>query len=57
MDTPSEFYAGEAEDRRFRYLNAKHELAVWMAAHGRRGLLELLEELNAGAEFHAAYGR
>ena len=26
MDTPAEFYAGEAEDRRFRYLNAKHEL-------------------------------
>jgi hypothetical protein len=23
MDTPAEFYAGEAEDRRFRYLNAK----------------------------------
>ena len=28
MDTPAEFYAGEAEDRRFRYLNAKHELDV-----------------------------
>ena len=36
MDTPSEFYAGEAEDRRFRYLNAKHELDVWMISHGQQ---------------------
>lgn len=57
MDTPSEFYAGQAEDRRFRYLNAKHELAVWMAEHGRQGLLELLEKLNDGADFNTAYGR
>ena len=56
MDTPSEFYAGEAEDRRFRYLNAKHELSLWMATHGQQGLLELLEKLNGGADFHAAYG-
>ena len=56
MDTPSEFYAGEAEDRRFRYLNAKHELSAWMAIHGRRGLLELLDRLNDGADFTAAYG-
>ena len=46
MDTPSKFYAGEAADRRLRYLNAKHELAVWMAAHGQHGLLALLEQLN-----------
>ena len=52
MDTPVEFYAGEAEDRRFRYLNAKHELAVWMTAHGQQGLLELLDRLNGGADFH-----
>ena len=57
MDTPAEFYAGTAEDRRFRYLNAKHELAVWMEAHGRKGLLELLEKLNDGADFHTAYGK
>ncbi len=57
MDTPSEFYAGEAADRRFRYLNAKHELAVWMEAHGQQGLLELLEKLNDGAAFDTAYGR
>ena len=56
MDTPSEFYAGEAEDRRFRYLNAKHELDVWMISHGQQGLLELLDRLNGGADFNTAYG-
>ena len=56
MDTPAEFYAGEAEDRRFRYLNAKHELNVWMAAYGQQGLLELLEKLNDGADFNTVYG-
>ena len=56
MDTPAEFYAGEAEDRRFRYLNAKHELDVWMTAHGQHGLLELLDRLNGGADFNTAYG-
>ena len=55
MDTPAEFYAGEAEDRRFRYLNAKHELDVWMTAHGQHGLLELLDRLNGGADFTTAY--
>ena len=55
MDTPSEFYAGEAEDRRFRYLNAKHELDVWMISHGQQGLLELLDRLNGGADFNTAY--
>ena len=55
MDTPAEFYAGEAEDRRFRYLNAKHELDVWMTARGQRGLLDLLDKLNGGADFATAY--
>ena len=56
MDTPAEFYAGEAEDRRFRYLNAKHELDVWTTSHGQQGLLELLDRLNGGADFNTAYG-
>ena len=56
MDTPSEFYAGDAEDRRFRYLCAKHELGVWMAAHGQQGLLELIEKLNNGENFETVYG-
>ena len=57
MDTPAEFYAGEAEDRRFRYLNAKHELGIWMAAHGQQGLLELIKKLNDGSDFNTAYSR
>ncbi len=56
MDTPAEFYAGEAEDRRFRYLNAKHEIDVWMKSRGQQGLLELLEKLNDGIDFNTAYG-
>ena len=57
MDTPAEFYAGEAEDRHFRYLNAKHELNVWLAAHGQQGLLELIDQLNEGEDFKTAYGK
>lgn len=57
MDTPSEFYAGEAEDRRFCYLNAKHELSVWMTTNKQQGLLELLERLNEGEDFNKAYNR
>lgn len=56
MDEPSEFYAGTAEDRRFRYLNAKHEVSQWMETHKYQGLLELLDKLNDGEAFHTAYG-
>ena len=57
MDTPAEFYAGEVKDRRFRYLNAKHELSEWLAVHGQEGLLELIEKLNDGENFDMAYSR
>ena len=55
MDTGSEFYADPVEDRRFRYLNAKHEVSVWMDTHQQKGLLELLDKLNNGEEFDTAY--
>ena len=55
MDTGSEFYADPVEERRFRYLNAKHEVSVWMDTHQKKGLLELLDKLNNGEEFDAAY--
>ena len=55
MDEPAEFYAGTAEERRFRYLNAKHEVAEWMEAHGRDGLLKLIDRLNGGEDFESAY--
>ncbi len=55
MDTGSEFYAGTVEDRRFRYLNAKHEVGVWMDTHQQKGLLELFDKLNNGESFDTAY--
>jgi hypothetical protein len=55
MDTGSEFYADPLEDRRFRYLNAKHEVSVLMDTHQQKGLLELLDKLNNGETFDAAY--
>ena len=55
MDTGFEFYADPVEDRRFRYLNAKHEVSEWMEIHGQKGLLELLDKLNSGEEFDTAY--
>ena len=55
MDTGFEFYADPVEDRRFRYLNAKHEVSVWMDTHQQIGLLELLDKLNNGEEFDVAY--
>ncbi len=57
MDTPAEFYAEGAKERRFRYLNAKHELNVYMAAHGQQGLLELIDKLNEGENFDMVYSR
>lgn len=56
MDEPSEFYAGTADDRRFRYLNAKHEVSEWMEVHKQQGLLELLDKLNDDEDFNTAYG-
>ena len=57
MDTRSEFYAGTVEDRRFRYLNAKHEVGIWMDTHQQKGLLELFDKLNNGEEFDFAYSK
>ena len=55
MDTSSEFYAGTYEEKQFRYMNAKHEVAEWMAAHGQDGLIDLIERLNTGEEFDSIY--
>ena len=57
MDTGFEFYADPVEDRRFRYLNAKHEVSVWMDTHQQKGLLELLDKLNKGEDFDSVYSR
>ena len=55
MDEASEFYAGTVEDRRFRYLNAKHEVSKWLKTHKRQGLMELIDKLNNGEAFLIAY--
>ncbi len=56
MDTPDEFYAGTSDERRSRYVCAKHEVRGWMDAHGQAGLLALLDALASGEPFETAYG-
>ena len=56
MDTAAEFYSGTKEDRRFRYLNAKHDVAQWLEKHGLQGFMALIDSLNGGEDFSAAYG-
>ena len=56
MDTAAEFYSGTKEDRRFRYLNAKHDIAEWLEKHGLQGFMALIDSLNGGEDFSAAYG-
>ena len=56
MDTAAEFYSGTKEDRRFRYLNAKHDVAEWLEKHGLQGFMTLIDRLNGGEDFSAAYG-
>lgn len=55
IDTVAEFYAGESEQRRYRYIVSKHELSGWIALHGVDALLELLDEVNRGGEFSRLY--
>ncbi|MBR3629859.1 MAG: hypothetical protein IKN55_05235 [Oscillospiraceae bacterium] len=55
MDTGKEFYAGEAEDRRFRYMCAKHEVAAWIEAHSVQELLALADKVDAGEDFYTLY--
>lgn len=55
MDEPSEFYAGTTDDRRFRYLNAKHEVNEWLKINNQQGLLDLIDSLNNGTDFYTAY--
>ena len=57
MDTPAEFYAGDATERRMRYLCAGHEVRLWMETHQQEGLLALIDRLNAGADFDTAYAQ
>ena len=56
MDTSAEFYSGTKEDRRFRYLNAKHDVAEWLEKHGLQGFMNLIDRMYDGEDFSAAYG-
>ena len=56
MDTGAEFYSGTKEDRRFRYLNAKHDVSEWLENHGLQDFMDLIDRLNGGEDFRAAYG-
>ena len=55
MDTGAEFYSGTKEDRRFRYLNAKHDVAEWVETHGLQGFMDLIDRLNDGEDFITVY--
>ena len=57
MDTREEFYAGEAKDRRFRYMLAKHEVYTHFADDSQLPLLSLIDELNSGKNFDSVYFR
>lgn len=57
MDTSKEFYGGSAEERRLRYICAKHEVASWIAEHSVAELLSMIEQINQGGDFHALYGK
>ena len=52
---PAVFYAGTTEDRRFRYMLSRHEVAAWIAEYGADGLCALLEQINQGGEFQSLY--
>lgn len=55
MDTPEEFYAGNADDRRFRYLISRHEVKEWINRNGKDSLIGLIEKVNAGGDFYELY--
>lgn len=55
MDTPSEFYAGDVDDRRFRYLISRHEIKEWIDKNGVDALIRLIEKVNAGEDFYELY--
>ena len=55
MDTAAEFYSGTKEERRFRYLNAKHDVSEWLENHGLQGFMDLIDRLNGGENFSTVY--
>ncbi|WP_353097253.1 hypothetical protein [Tissierella praeacuta] len=57
MDTPEEFYEGNTEDRRFRYMLSRHELHNWLEKNSIDYLNEILEKSNQDEDFNTMYFR
>lgn len=55
MDTASEFYAGDSEDRRLRYLISRQELKIWIEKNSMEQLIELVNRINSGEDFQELY--
>lgn len=55
IDTADEFYAGNVEERRHRYIISKHELGVWIDDNGVDSLIDLLDRINNGNSFNELY--
>ena len=55
MDTATEFYAENADDRRFRYLISRHEVKEWIEKNGMDALIRLIEKVNLGEDFYELY--
>ncbi len=56
IDEPREFHCEEESERQFHYIIAKHEVGLWMEAHHREGLMDLIDRLNKGEDFNNVYG-
>jgi len=48
MDTAEEFYAGEAEDRRYRYMCAAHLVRNWLPKNQQGWLVHMLTHISDG---------
>lgn len=57
MDTIREFQCSNEEERQFHYLCAKQEVKEWLDNHSVQDLIELVEKVNAGEDFHTLYSK
>jgi len=55
MDTASEFYERDAENRKFCYMISRHEVKSWIEKNGMDKLNELIDRVNAGENFYELY--
>lgn len=55
IDTPAKFYAGDTQERRYRYIISKHEVSAWIQRNSVNDLLDLLDKINQGTDFTSLY--